>query len=84
MKYYLIKYIEKLPSGFGGVAQGPLIKVLSKHKGDIGLLEHEKTHVQQWYAVLGFALLLSTLLTLLVSSALWPVYGLAPVLHQLL
>ncbi|WP_307987774.1 hypothetical protein [uncultured Pseudomonas sp.] len=82
MKYYLIKSSKKLPNGFGGTAQGPLIKILPKYKDDIGLLEHEKTHVRQWYAVVGFALLLSTLLTLFVSPALWPLYGLAPVLHQ--
>lgn len=84
MKYYLVKVTEALPSGFGGTAQGPLIKLLSKYKDDTGLLEHEKTHVRQWYAVLAIGLLLSTLLTLLVSLSLWPLYGLAPFLHQLL
>lgn len=84
MKYYLVKVTEALPSGFGGTAQGPLIKLLSKYKDDTGLLEHEKTHVRQWYAVLAIGLLLGTLLTLLVSLSLWPLYGLAPFLHQLL
>ena len=84
MKYYLVKVTEALPSGFGGTAQGPLIKLVSKYKDDTGLLEHEKTHVRQWYAVLAIGLLLSTLLTLLVSLSLWPLYGLAPFLHQLL
>ena len=50
----------------------------------MGLLEHEKTHVRQWYAVLGIGLLLCTLLMLFVSTALWPLYGLAPFSHQLL
>ncbi|MEC4238279.1 hypothetical protein [Pseudomonas sp. DSV-1] len=84
MKYYLIKLAESLPNGFGGTAQGPLIKLLAKYQHDAGLLEHEKTHVRQWYAVLATGLLLCTLLTLLVSPSLWPLYGLAPFLHQLL
>lgn len=84
MKYYLIKLATRLPNGFGGTAQGPLIKLLTKYKDDVGLIEHEKTHVRQWYAVLGIGLLLCTLLMLLVSPCLWPLYGLAPVLYQLL
>ena len=84
VKYYLVKSSKKLPNGFGGTAQGPLIKILSKYKGDIGLLEHEKTHVRQWYAVLAIGLLICTLLTLLVSPSLWPLYGLALFIHQLL
>ena len=84
MKYYLIKLSESLPNGFGGTAQGPLIKLLPKYQHDAGLIEHEKTHVRQWYAMLSIGLLLCTLLMLLVSPYLWPLYGLAPVLYQLL
>ena len=84
MQLYRVQYTEKIASGFGGTAQGPFIKMLSKYKDDSGLIEHEKTHVRQWYAVLAIGLLLCTLLTLLVSPSLWPLYGLAPLLHQLL
>ena len=84
MKYYLIKYAKELPNGFGGTAQGPLIKILSKYKDDAGLLEHEKVHVRQWYAVLALVLLMSGLLALLVSPSLWPLCGLALFGHQLL
>lgn len=84
VKLYLIKYAKELPNGFGGTAQGPLIKILPKYKEDIGLLEHEKVHVRQWYAWLVIGLLLSTMLTLLVSPSLWPLYCLAPFLHSLL
>ena len=84
MKFYLVHYTEKLANGFVGTAQGPLIKILSKYKDDAGLLAHEKTHVRQWYAVLAIGLLLCTLLTLVVSPAFWPLYGLAPFLHPLL
>lgn len=84
MKYYVIMHPQKLASGFGGSTQGPFIKILSKYKDDLGLLQHEKAHVQQWYIWLAIGLLFCTGLTLLVSVSLWPLYGLAPVLHQLL
>jgi hypothetical protein len=48
------------------------------------LVEHEKMHVWQWYVVLAAGELLGTLLTLLLSTSLWPLYGLAPFIHQLL
>ena len=83
MGYYLVRYVEKLPNGFGGTAQGPFIRILPKYKDDIGLLEHEKLHVRQWYAWLAIGLLFSAPLTLLVSPSLWPLYGLAPFLNQL-
>lgn len=84
MKYFFKKYVKTLPNGFGGTAQGPLIKVLTKYKDDTGLIEHEKTHVRQWYAAMAIALLLCALLTFVVSSSLWPLFGLAPVVHPLL
>ena len=84
MKYYFIKYCKYLSNGFGGSTQGPLIKMLTKYKDDSGLLEHEKVHVRQWYALLALVLSLSALVTLLVSSSLWPLCGLALVSHQLL
>ena len=84
MKYYLIKQTEKLANGFGGTAQGPLIQVLMKYKDDTGLIEHEKTHVRQWYAAMAIGLLLCAQLMLVVSSSLWPLFGLAPVVHPLL
>ncbi len=84
MKYYLIKLSESLPNGFGGTAQGPLIKLLPKYQHDVGLLEHEKTHVRQWYAVLALGLLVSALLALLVSPTFWIGCAVAPSLHPLL
>ena len=84
MKYYLLQLSESLPNGFGGTAQGPLIKLLPQYQHDVGLLEHEKTHVRQWYAVTALGLLLSVLLALLVAPAFWVVCGVSPWLHQLL
>lgn len=84
MKYYLLKFVTSLPDGFGGIAQGPFIKILSKYEGDIGLLDHEKTHVRQWHAALAIWLLLCALLSLVVLPSLWPVCGLAPLVHPVL
>ena len=70
MNYYLVKVTEKIVNGFGGTAQGPIIRILPKYKDDIGLLEHEKVHVRQWYTWLALGLLIGTLLTLLVSPSL--------------
>lgn len=84
MNYYWVKYTDKVPEQFGGLASGPLIRIRPEYQGDAGLLEHEKNHVRQWYAVLAIGLLLCTLLTLLVSPSLWLLYGLAPSLHPLL
>ena len=38
---------------FGGFANGPLIRIRSKYVIDHGLLEHELTHVKQWWRTLG-------------------------------
>ena len=84
MKYFILKHVKDLPNGFGGTAQGPLIKIHPKYKGDAGLIEHEKTHVRQWYAALAIWLLLCALLSLVVSPVLWPVCGLAPLVHPVL
>lgn len=84
MNYFLIKYTKRLPNEFGGTTQGPFIRLLVKYKNDIGLIEHEKTHVRQWYTVLVVGLLLCTALMLLVTISIWPLIGLAPVLHQFL
>lgn len=84
MKYYLIKCTPNLPNGFGGTAQGPLIKLLPKYQNDAGLIEHEKTHVRQWYAVMTLGLLFCALMVAHVSPAFWIGCGISPFLHQLL
>lgn len=84
MNYFVVKYVKNLPNGFGGTAQGPLIKMLSKYKGDTGLIEHEKTHVRQWYTALAIWLFVSALLSLVVSPLLWPLCGLSPIVHLVL
>ena len=83
MNDYWIKYTDGVPEKFGGLASGPLIRIRPKYENDVGLFEHEKNHVRQWYAVLALGLLPRTLLALLGSPALLPVCGLTPFLHQL-
>ena len=83
MRYFLLFNTDNIPESFGGMTYGPVIKVRPKYVSDRGLLEHEKTHVRQWYFWLAVGLLLGAMLTLLVSPSLWPLLGLAPFLHQL-
>lgn len=84
MNYYWVKYSDEVPEHFGGLASGPLIRIRPKYKGDAGLLEHEKTHVRQWYALTVLGLVSAAALVLLVSPELWPTIGAAPSLHLLL
>lgn len=84
MKYYICNFNDGVASGFGGTAQGPFIKILPKFKNDNGLLEHEKTHVRQWYLLMAVGVLFYLILLLFVSPDLWPVIVLAPCLHPLL
>lgn len=81
---YIVKITENIKDGFAGEAIGPLIKLRPKYKDDNGLKEHERTHVRQWYFCLTVGLIVSVMLTSSVSPSLWPLFGLAPFLHQLL
>lgn len=49
MKYPLTFYVNSLPNNFGGYANGPVIRILKKHKDDEGLYQHELMHVRQWF-----------------------------------
>lgn len=44
-------YTDNLPAHAGGMTRGPFIFIRPKYRGDIGLLEHEKMHVAQWWIV---------------------------------
>lgn len=55
MKYYILKYVDSFPETWkAGEARGPLIRILERKKDDLGVLEHEKCHVRQWWFTLGF------------------------------
>ncbi|CAG8864061.1 hypothetical protein [Pseudomonas fluorescens] len=84
MKYYILKYSDDLPEGFGATTQGPFVKVRPKYQDDVGLIEHEKTHVRQWYALMGLGLVIIGALMVLAWPAFWPAGAVAPFLHPLL
>jgi len=56
MKYYKLIYKDKFSNGLtcAGYAKGYKIYILNKYKNDVGILEHEKTHVRQWFYFLTF------------------------------
>jgi hypothetical protein len=58
---YSLKYTDSIPDGFGGVAIAWFIRIRPKYKDDVGLLEHEKVHVAQFWRTFGFHGLLYTL-----------------------
>jgi hypothetical protein len=53
MTYPLTFYVDSLPDGFAGMANGPVIRILKSHKDDVGLYQHELEHVKQWFRTLG-------------------------------
>lgn len=60
MVFYTDKFI---PQRFAGYTIGPLIFIRPNYKTDLGLLEHERTHVRQFwesYGTMGFLYLLSS------------------------
>ena len=76
MKYYSLKYTDKLPNGFGGQASRWKIKILEKYRNDKGLLEHEKFHVRQWY----YAMLATFVIAGVLGVFVQPGWGLIAVL----
>jgi len=46
----MVIYTDKfIPDRFGGIIYGPIILIRPKYRDDIGLLEHEREHVRQWW-----------------------------------
>jgi hypothetical protein len=58
MKYPLVFYVDSLPNGFGGMAHGPIVRILKRLRGDEGIRQHELVHVRQWLWTLGMLPLL--------------------------
>lgn len=46
----LVIYTDKIPAAFGGMTNGPVVRIRPKYQDDKGLHAHELTHVEQWYA----------------------------------
>ncbi len=53
MKSYTLKITDDMTERFGGQTTAWFIKIRPAYKDDIGLLEHEKTHVKQFWRTLG-------------------------------
>jgi hypothetical protein len=51
--YPLTFFVKALPADIGGMANGPVIRILEKYRDDVGLYQHELTHVKQWFTTLG-------------------------------
>jgi hypothetical protein len=50
----LVHYTDNIKNGFGGIVNGPYVRIRPKYEGvDEGLFQHELTHVKQWYRTLG-------------------------------
>ena len=48
-------YTDNLAEWQGGCANGPVVRIRTKYKDvDTGILQHELTHVKQFYRMLGF------------------------------
>ncbi|HUV64412.1 MAG TPA: hypothetical protein VMW24_10980 [Sedimentisphaerales bacterium] len=47
-----VSYVNTLPHGFGGMANGIFIRILKKYENDKGLLMHELEHVKQGWCLL--------------------------------
>jgi hypothetical protein len=69
MTYPLTFYVNSLPPGVSGRANGPIIRILKSRKGDEGLYQHELTHVKQ--AFLGLFIIHALLYKLLPEYRLW-------------
>lgn len=69
MKYPLTFYVNTLPPGVQGAANGPVIRILKSRKHDEGLYQHELTHVKQWFR--GLFIFHSLLYLLLPEYRLW-------------
>jgi len=52
---YSLSYTDAMPSeNVGGYAKAWFIRIRPRYKDDVGILEHEKIHVWQWWRTLGF------------------------------
>jgi hypothetical protein len=50
---YPVKYTDEMPEWQAGYARGPLIRIRPTYKDDVGMYQHELTHVKQWFLSLG-------------------------------
>jgi hypothetical protein len=53
----LIFFQRALPDAFAGMTYGPVVLIAPGYEDDVGLLEHEFTHVRQFWRTCGLHLL---------------------------
>ena len=88
--WYFVRYTDKLPSWQAGNARLFIITLRKGKEHDIGLLEHEKCHVKQWWmlflplSVVGWTGLHFFCADPVLMIASTVIAGLAPALHVLL
>lgn len=71
-------YTDRLPSGVGGTANGPVVRIRPEYRADAGIHAHEYQHVIQWYAE-GLVGMLLVVLLALAAGIHWPLaLALAP------
>lgn len=63
-------YTDRLPSGVGGTANGPVVRIRPECREDAGIHAHEYQHVIQWYQEGVLGMLLVALLAL-VGGCAW-------------
>lgn len=63
-------YTDKLPSGVGGQARGPLVFIRFAYRGDQGLHQHELLHVEQFWRAAMFAFPLALLAFVLANLSI--------------
>jgi len=68
---HLVIYTDRLPSGVGGTANGPIVRIRPEYRADAGIHAHEYQHVIQWYAEGLVGMLLVALLAL-AAGVHWP------------
>lgn len=62
----LLRYTDNLPEGVGGHTWHslPLVEIRPAYAADVGIHEHELTHVAQWYAWLAVSVVIAAALAL--------------------
>lgn len=50
---YSLKYTDDMPAWQGGYARAWFVRIRPKHRDDQGLLQHELTHVRQFWRSCG-------------------------------
>lgn len=55
---YSLKYTDEMAESTGGYAKAWFIRIRPKYREDVGIHEHEKVHVWQWWRTLGLHSLL--------------------------